>query len=229
MVSKIGVIADIHGNLGALETALGILTKEQVEKVFICGDIVGYGESTNECCDLIRNDSYSVVAGNHDWAVAGLTDYLSSFSPEAIASIERARECISQENLKWLKNLPLILKDDEMTFVHTSLVKPDAWYYLTLGASPADSPYQNVADCFAAMESTVCFVGHSHIPAIFFKDIDGSIEVVDPGTKPHKLGNRLAIVDVGSVGRPRGRGKRGIVVIYDRQDKIVQYKWVETD
>jgi len=227
-VGKIGIISDIHGNLGALKKALEILAKEQVEEVFVCGDIVGYGESTNECCNLIRNGSYSVVAGNHDWAVVGLTDYLSSFSPEAISSIEKAKACISQENLKWLKSLPLILKDKEMTFVHSSLVKPDAWYYLTLGVSLSDSPYQDVADCFAAMESNVCFVGHSHIPAIFFKNIDGSIDVVEPGIKPYNLDNRQAIVDVGSVGRPRGRERKASVVIYDRQDKIVQYKWFET-
>ncbi len=39
------------------------------------GDIVGYGASPNECCDLVRSDAEVTILGNHDAAVAGRMDY----------------------------------------------------------------------------------------------------------------------------------------------------------
>ena len=35
-MNKIAVLADIHGNLKALETALKIIREEQVDRIFVC-------------------------------------------------------------------------------------------------------------------------------------------------------------------------------------------------
>ena len=39
-MNKIAALADIHGNLKALETALKIIREEQVDRNFVCGDVV---------------------------------------------------------------------------------------------------------------------------------------------------------------------------------------------
>jgi predicted phosphodiesterase len=39
-MNKIAVLVDIHGNLKALETALKIIREEQVDRNFVCGDVV---------------------------------------------------------------------------------------------------------------------------------------------------------------------------------------------
>lgn len=52
-MNKIAALADIHGNLKALETALKIIREEQVDRIFVCGDVVGYGEQPNQCCETV--------------------------------------------------------------------------------------------------------------------------------------------------------------------------------
>ena len=43
VVSKIGVISDIHSNMESLTEALKILGNQGVEEIICLGDIVGYG------------------------------------------------------------------------------------------------------------------------------------------------------------------------------------------
>lgn len=50
------IISDIHSNVDALLAVIKeIADKEQgIDRLLIVGDIVGYGASPNECCDIIR-------------------------------------------------------------------------------------------------------------------------------------------------------------------------------
>ena len=73
-MNKIAVLADIHANVAALENALFLIESEAAAEIVICGDVVGYGRYPNECCQIVRDLNCPVVAGNHDWAVADLTE-----------------------------------------------------------------------------------------------------------------------------------------------------------
>lgn len=121
-MNKIGIIADIHGNLNALKTAIDLLYGANAQKLVVCGDVIGYGMFPNECCDILRELNCTVVAGNHDWAVAGLTDYKGSFSQTAIQGVEFTRRIIRDDNLKWLQALKLYHRERHMEFVHASLM-----------------------------------------------------------------------------------------------------------
>lgn len=43
MADMVGIIADIHSNLAALQRALDIFEAEFVGRIVVCGDVVGYG------------------------------------------------------------------------------------------------------------------------------------------------------------------------------------------
>ena len=45
---KYGVLGDIHGNLSALETVLGCMDQERVDRLISVGDVVGYGAAPRE-------------------------------------------------------------------------------------------------------------------------------------------------------------------------------------
>jgi predicted phosphodiesterase len=221
---RIGVISDIHANLPALEKALEILEEEGVDRIYACGDIVGYGESPNECCDRIRSLGCPVAAGNHDWAVAGLTEYEKSHTERAVEGIERTKQVIAKDNLRWLQNLPLYHKEDGMEFVHASLTKADQWHYLTRRHSFTDAAWHDVQNNFHILKGQVCFVGHSHQPTIFLEKRFGRIKVVHPQTATFELKGRRAIVDTGSVGLPRDASAKSSLVIYDRRDQVVHFR-----
>ena len=40
---KIGVISDIHSDIVSLKMVLNDLESQNVENIFCCGDIIGYG------------------------------------------------------------------------------------------------------------------------------------------------------------------------------------------
>ena len=72
---KLGIITDVHANLGALETVLKVLESRQIDYLACLGNIVGYGGQPEECCSLIRQHADFTVVGNHDAAVARRMDY----------------------------------------------------------------------------------------------------------------------------------------------------------
>lgn len=223
-MDKVGVIADIHSNLPALETALGILKQESVDRIIVCGDVVGYGKYPNECCEMVRTLKYPVVAGNHDWAVAGLTEYKDSHSNRAVEGIDFTKKVITSQNLSWLEGLPLHYREDEMEFVHASLVRPEEWYYLSLCVPLSDSNRQDVEENFSVMNGQVCFIGHSHVPTIFLEKGPKNIKVITPNDPDYELAGRRAIIDVGSVGEPRTSSKRASLVVYDVENQAISFK-----
>lgn len=50
------IISDIHSNIDALLAVIKEIGEREngVERLLIAGDIVGYGASPNECCDIVR-------------------------------------------------------------------------------------------------------------------------------------------------------------------------------
>ncbi|MFC1812771.1 metallophosphoesterase family protein [Thermodesulfobacteriota bacterium] len=221
---KIGIISDIHSNLAALKIALDILQQESVKEIFVCGDIVGYGKSPNECCEVFRDLDCKVVAGNHDWAVAGLTEYKDSFSGKAREGIDLTRDVIENDNLKWLQDLPVYHREGDMEFVHSSLIAPEEWYYLTIGSVYGDSIWQDVRENFEILKGRFCFVGHTHVPAIFLERKPGKIKPIEPNAPYYDLEGHRAIIDVGSVGLPRNRSGKASLVIYDRDMDRIWFK-----
>jgi putative phosphoesterase len=63
---KIGVIADIHGDIEALKLALDLLDRQGAEQIICAGDLVGKGPHGEAVIDLILSRSITSVAGNHD-------------------------------------------------------------------------------------------------------------------------------------------------------------------
>ena len=52
---RLAVISDIHGNRQAIEAVLDDVDRTGVDEIWCLGDIVGYGASPDECCDLTRD------------------------------------------------------------------------------------------------------------------------------------------------------------------------------
>lgn len=50
------ILSDIHSNIDALLSVMREIAEKEgcVDRILVAGDIVGYGASPNECCDMIR-------------------------------------------------------------------------------------------------------------------------------------------------------------------------------
>ncbi len=155
----LGIIADVHSNLPALQAVLDKLAG--VEKIICVGDIVGYGAFPNEVIELLREEKVTCTLGNHDYAV--ITGDTSWFNPYAQKAIEFTRAVIKPENLKLLGKLPKRLELGNILFVH---------------GSPRDELFEYVYPWNAryySIEGKLLVVGHSHVQ--FFKN-----NVLNPGS-----------------------------------------------
>lgn len=74
---RIAVLADIHGNLPALEAVLADLAELAVDEVLVGGDLVGRGPEGRAVVHRIADLGWRGVRGNHE-------DYLLAFSERRV-------------------------------------------------------------------------------------------------------------------------------------------------
>jgi putative phosphoesterase len=181
---RIAIISDIHSNLEALEKTLELIAVNNIDKIVCLGDVVGYGASPNECLSLLQSAKSYFVLGNHDKAVADLSD-IECFNAYAREAIFLTQKVLKREFIDFIKEFPLSLTIENVLFVHSSPHEPDRWHYVINETDAREN--------FSSFSSRVCFVGHSHVPEIFCED--ASVKALIPEKK--------FIINVGSVGQPR--------------------------
>lgn len=212
-----GIFGDVHANLAAFRAVLDALDDEGVEAYLCLGDIVGYGAQPKECLDLVRELDAAVVAGNHDWGVAGRLS-LSYFNKAAGEVVEWSRTVLGREDLEYLAQLPLTHRvADKITLAHSTLHDPQVFDYIFT----AYDAYLS----FRHLMTPLGFVGHSHVPVTFF---DG--DPIRYSTREvQDLGARRAIANVGSVGQPRDENPHAAFGIYDSETTRLEVRRIAYD
>ncbi len=215
---KYAFLADIHGNLDALQSVIRAVEDDGgIDRVCCVGDLVGYGAQPGECVALVRDLGWPVVAGNHDYAAIGNVD-LSYFNPLAREAIEWTSGALAEEDKEFLGGLPLTWEEDSLVMVHGTLYEPESFGYIL---SELDARMM-----FRLLDKDFCFTGHSHYPCVFVegKDIVFSRE---PEVKVET--SERALVNVGGVGQPRDGDPRACWVAYDEDARTVAIHRVEYD
>ena len=97
-MDKVAIIADIHGNLTALQTVLNDIKSRGITHVYCLGDIAIKGVSPNDVTDLVRQNCEVVVRGNCDHLLAHNCVIPLQFWTQ---------EHMTQENIDYLGALPI--------------------------------------------------------------------------------------------------------------------------
>lgn len=185
---KIGIIADVHANLPALQAVLAQL--EAVDMVVCAGDVVGYYNRPNEACELIRQRCVATVLGNHDAYVTGHLE--PTPARRAAYRTDWTRGNLSSDHLAWLRALPeehLIEANGRRVRIrHASPWDMETYLY-------RDSP--KLAEIFLS-ESEILVLGHTHHPMAL----------------PRGKG---LIINPGSVGQPRDYNPAAGYAIFDTE------------
>lgn len=215
---RIGILADIHANLQALEPSLAWIDGQDVDEIVCLGDVVGYGGDPERCIEVVRARCSITVRGNHDHAVfePGLRN---DFNDHARRAVERHAEILDQQERDWLASLPAMGSRDHVALGHAGFANPERYPYVT---DPVRARVE-----LGAMSGRVGFIGHTHIPAIFRASDDGSVERAAPARGQERGVNGLAetrvrlespwryLVNPGSVGQPRDRDPRAACAVFD--------------
>lgn len=200
---RYGIFGDVHSNLQALRAVLDALDAQEVDRLICLGDLVGYGADPEPCLELVRARDPALVGGNHDWGVAGRLS-LNYFNPVARTAIEWTRQVLPSDAVEWLGTLEITgMAGEDIALAHSTVHDPHHFEYLV-------TPYDAYLS-FRHLTTDLAFVGHSHVPAVFF---DGN--PVTPTYEPEvRLKGRRAIANVGSVGQPRDGNPDAAFGVYD--------------
>ncbi len=221
---KYAIISDIHANIEALDAVIADATAQGVDEFLCLGDVVGYNASPCECIARIRELNCRVIHGNHDHYCSDPTVDLNDFNDEAAAVIDWTRRQLSQDELEWLRSLPMRLKVFGFGLVHGSLDSPADFRY-TFNAEDA-------RDSFNIQDTPICFHGHTHVPKIFAMVHDQVIALPPPNEKVMLDHTMKYFINVGSVGQPRDRINQACYLIYTVKGIVggtIEYRRVDYD
>jgi predicted phosphodiesterase len=214
---RYAIIADIHANLEAFNTVLADAKAMNCTHYACLGDVVGYGANPKECLDIVRSMGMPCVKGNHDEYCSSTTD-LEGFNPHAQEAINWTRNQLTEDDLKWLRDLRYIRLVASFSIVHATLDGPQRWgYVFDKLAAAASFTYQN---------TSVCFFGHTHVPVAFVRDA-----MVRGGTysKFKTEPGKKYFINVGSVGQPRDGNPKASYVVYDLDEGSIEIRRLDYD
>ena len=113
---RIAVFGGVYSNYLALAATLEDARRREVDALFCLGDLGGFGPYPARVYPLLRNAGVQVMRGNYDISLAeGLTDCGCGYTDPrdnyyAALSYEYTFQNTSEENRRWLRTLPDMLR-----------------------------------------------------------------------------------------------------------------------
>jgi predicted phosphodiesterase len=182
---RFAVLADIHGNLPALEAVLQDLAPLHPDKILVAGDHANAGPFPRETLAALQAANCELIRGNHE---DYLVDYTSGRWPASMrasqqwAPVRWTCAQLSADEVARLAALPeqRILHPDHLPpirMLHGSLRRANeglvpqgnpiaAALFKEAGLVAEDHPLARPAQALAAIEESVLICGHTHIPWI---------------------------------------------------------------
>jgi len=176
---RLAILADIHGNVLALEAVLADLEHRRVDEVVNLGDCVSGPLWPRETAQLLMRLDWPTVRGNHDrW----MTDWLPEqhYASDAFAFRE-----LDAAQLAWLRALPPSLNLGNGIYACHGRPHDDNAYLLenVEAGHLVPARYMQVAERVRGIDSRFVLCAHSHVP--------GAAAIAD-----------TMVVNPGSVGLP---------------------------
>lgn len=100
---RIAAIADIHGNLPALETVLEDCKRQSIGQYIFLGDYITDGPFSNEVLDIVRSMDAVVVSGNRETRTLKLGP--TETSQKVMAAAYATRDHLREDSLDYIQTL----------------------------------------------------------------------------------------------------------------------------
>ena len=194
---RLAFLADIHGNLPALEAVVEDLKKQTPDAVYLVGDQINRCPWSNEVLDLVNDMGWQGIYGNHELVIRRLSE-----AHEPIVFDNRQRfpdlwwtlKHLSMDHLNRVRQLPAELRLDfgdskPIRLIHGIPGNPFRGIFLDTETSEIVRALDNVDEPYI-----VC--GHTHHPL-------------------RRCVNGVTVLNGGSVGIPyNGDPRRAIPASY---------------
>ncbi|MFW5920417.1 MAG: metallophosphoesterase family protein, partial [Polyangiales bacterium] len=215
------VLADVHGNLPALEAVLRDAEREGADSFLFLGDAVGYGPHPLECVARLADLRRAIwIRGNHDHAIGtgALEEGMNRLARECALW---TRQSIDDEARRWLADLPVEHRDSDWLAVHGA--PRDPHHFL---AYVYEMTFRENLENLERRELSVCFYGHTHVPFVHRKTPDGAREKLGAPPVVELAEGTILLVNPGSVGQPRNGDPRASYALWDRDTNRIAFSSV---
>ena len=212
MTTRLGIISDLHADLGALQQALAHLDQLGVAQLVCAGDVVDGGDQPEQVIALLRERGIPTIMGNHDrWALARH----DQGEPEHDGDARRLY--MSPDAISWLAGLPKAwrrtIEGVRVVVVHgTPLSDMDGIYPGETGSE--------LESWLAVAEADVLIAGHTHVPLV--RHVAGGRLVINAGAlwRGAEAAAQAMLLDPGGgPSRPAGRPQGGCCGVLELPSK----------
>ena len=212
---RFGVLADVHGNLPALRSAVERLRGEGVDRFLCAGDLVGYGPSPDECVEVIAGLDAVCVAGNHDLIALGR---LSDDRCNALArtSLAWTRRRLGQASREYLEALPARVLLSGVVLAHGSPDDPQCYV-----RDDGEAGRQIASAAVRWPDARVLVLGHTHLARAWASGgrplpaATGEVTPLDP--------DGPVLLNPGAVGQSRERRVRARSLVLDLVEQTAAF------
>jgi len=161
---RLAILADIHGNIHALQAVAAKLETLQPDAIIVDGDIINAVPFSNEVLDFLRATDWVAIRGNHEFY---FLDYVSGRAPESWSDPERWGQLhwlvdrLRPENGNYLAALP-----DDVSFYY-----PQAEPLRITHGAPGNNrmgfinrtPDEDILNAIHDVPQTTFVNAHSHV------------------------------------------------------------------
>ncbi len=172
---RIGLLADIHGNVAALEAALGALSRQRPDVILSLGDQVNLGPCPRETLAMLRAYDVFLLQGNHERYILSAMDGDPAYDGANFESLRFHAALLTREDLTFPVQI-------EMEGIHFCHAMPDDPFF-PIGQPELALPRLRALQVHEPLH-VVC--GHGHNPTFYrlpnlSVDCIGSVGCMDDG------------------------------------------------
>jgi len=156
---RLAILADVHGNLLALEAVLADLRRHTPDAIVNLGDHLSGPLWAAPTADLLMNTPMLHISGNHD-------RQLLAGPPESMGPSDQAASAeLRHVHLQWLRALPGTAVLAGVYLCHGTPRRDDE-YLLETPQGQGPAPAHTIAAHLEGIADRVIACGHSHIPRV---------------------------------------------------------------
>lgn len=154
---KVAVLADVHGNLEALEAVLAHLETQHVEQIVVAGDVVNVMPYSKVCWDTVMALGCPVLKGNHEHYLTsyGTSEAHPDWSTERFRGLAWAQGQFNEADLEAMRQLPLTCQLPDLLVTHAAPHDVFASVHM-------DTPTETLRELFRDTSETFIVRGHNH-------------------------------------------------------------------
>ena len=157
---RLAVLADIHGNLPALEAVITDLDRCGVDDVIVNGDMINGAPFPLEVLDVIYERGWRAVLGNHEEYMLSCNDPNCKDYPRDLwQNFYWTHDLLRPQDFTFLRSLPTTIELDNMLFMH------GAPYRLNYSVLPS-TPDEVLEKLYGKVVQRYIVTAHTHIPLV---------------------------------------------------------------